>query len=116
MTLNACGFTAGGSGTVSSEAITISAPSTHTVHEIDFIPTRAPNVNDNGFPRLLWQGKGAGAESTRNAPWLSGNPCRASLCHVLWLRFISAESELSVPLNLTRVTPQRMSVSAGIWL
>jgi hypothetical protein len=52
MTFTACGDTAGGSGTVSSEAITIRAASTHIVHEIDFIAACVPNVNDNGFPRL----------------------------------------------------------------
>jgi hypothetical protein len=36
MTLTACGFTAGGSGTVSTEAITINAPRTQIVH-FDFI-------------------------------------------------------------------------------
>jgi len=65
---------------VSSEAITMNAPRTQIVHDFDFIPACAPNVNDNGFPRLLWQGKGAGAESTRNGPWLRGSACLASLC------------------------------------
>jgi len=37
MTLTACGFTAGGSGTVSTEAITINAPRTQIVYDFDFI-------------------------------------------------------------------------------
>src|SRR5690348_10847307 len=40
--LTACGFTAGGSGRVSSDDITSNAASTHTEHPIDFISTRAP--------------------------------------------------------------------------
>jgi hypothetical protein len=39
--LIACGFTAGGSGRVSSDDITTNAASAHTEHQIDFIPTRA---------------------------------------------------------------------------
>jgi hypothetical protein len=42
-----CGFTAGGSGTASSEAITITAPRTAAMHNFDFIPAWAPKVNDN---------------------------------------------------------------------
>jgi hypothetical protein len=49
LTLTVCGFTAGGSGVASREAITINAPSTHIVHETNFIPACAPHVNDNGF-------------------------------------------------------------------
>ncbi len=51
-TLIVCGFTAGGSGTASSEAITINAPKNQIVHDFDFIPACAPDVNDNGFPAL----------------------------------------------------------------
>ena len=48
---------------VSTEAITINAPRTQIMPDFDFIPACAPNINDNGFPGSLWQGKGAGAES-----------------------------------------------------
>ena len=51
-TLTVCGFTAGGSGMASSEAITINAPRTQIMHDFDFIPACAPNINDNGFPAL----------------------------------------------------------------
>jgi hypothetical protein len=40
-----CGFTAGGSGTVSTEAIAISAPRTQVRYGFDFIPACAPNIN-----------------------------------------------------------------------
>ena len=44
VTLTVCGVTAGGSGMASTEAITITAPSIHTVHEINFISACAPNT------------------------------------------------------------------------
>jgi hypothetical protein len=49
--LTACGFTAGGSGRVSSDVITSNTPSTQTIHQIDFIPTRAPIAYHNGLQR-----------------------------------------------------------------
>ena len=44
VTLTVCGVTAGGSGMASTEANTITAPSIHTAHEIDFIPACSPNI------------------------------------------------------------------------
>jgi hypothetical protein len=49
-TLTVCGLTAGGSGTASSEAITMNAPRTQTMHELDFIPVLRTHIDDNGFP------------------------------------------------------------------
>jgi hypothetical protein len=51
-TLTVSGFTAGGSGMVSTEAITINTPRTQIMHDLDFIPACVPNVNDNNFPAL----------------------------------------------------------------
>ena len=48
-TMKVRGFTAGGSGTASNEASIINAPRTQIVHDFDFIPACAPNLNDNGF-------------------------------------------------------------------
>ena len=42
-----CGFTAGGSGIVSTEAIASNAPRTQIMPDFDLIPTCAPNINDN---------------------------------------------------------------------
>ncbi len=47
-----CGFTAGGSGTLSIEATTINAPRTQIMHDFDFMLAYAPIFNDNGFPGL----------------------------------------------------------------
>jgi hypothetical protein len=49
--LTVCGFTAGGSGWVSSDDITSNAPSTQTVNQIAFIPARAPIAHHNGLQR-----------------------------------------------------------------
>ena len=50
-TLNVCGFTAGGSGMVSTEAIPINRPRNQITHAFDFIPA-SPDINDNGFPAV----------------------------------------------------------------
>jgi hypothetical protein len=57
VTLTVWGFTAGGSGTASTEAITINATSTQIVHETVFIPAGAllgnDNVRDRYDPQIL---------------------------------------------------------------
>jgi hypothetical protein len=47
-TLTEPGFTAGGSGTVSTEAIASNRPRTQIMHDLDFIPacTRLPMITD----------------------------------------------------------------------
>jgi hypothetical protein len=52
--LTACGLIAGGSGRVSSEEMTSNAPSTQTVHQIAFIPTRAPIAHHNNGLQRSW--------------------------------------------------------------
>ena len=57
-TLIVCGFTAGGSGTASSEAITMNAPRTQTMYDFDFIPACAPTSMITDFQRCnsaKWQ-------------------------------------------------------------
>jgi hypothetical protein len=46
-TLTVPGFTAGGSGTVSAEAIASHRPRTEIMHDLDFISCLHPDVNDN---------------------------------------------------------------------
>jgi hypothetical protein len=50
-TVIVCGFTAGGSGTASSEAITMNAPRTQTMYDFDLIPACVPTSMIKDFER-----------------------------------------------------------------
>jgi hypothetical protein len=73
------GFTAGGSGMVSTEAIASNRPRTQIMHDLDFIPACTRIPNDNRYVLTLRGGKKP--RSAARQPWNGQN------IHLAALRF-----------------------------